>query len=139
MRLSKVICLALLASMPFAAFAARSSSVALDGGSALPGQTVTINGDKLYENVFYNVRCVLRMKSNSGETSSHIQIKQRNGSAQINVNYYPVGENGQSIITPNTDNDLYITGFKDYGSLEVRNLDRDNTLTVSDCIATPRE
>lgn len=134
-----MICFAILTSMPFVAFATKSSSVPLNGGTAAPGQSITINGDKLYDGVFYNVRCIIRMPSSAGETSSHIQAYELQGGTDIRVNYHPVDGAGQSQITPNTDNDLFIPEFRDYSEVTIRNLDRDNTLTVSDCIATPRQ
>lgn len=136
MKLSKMICFALLASMPFAALATRSSSIPLTAGSALPGQVVIITGDKLLEFVQYNVRCHIRMQSSGEETSSHIQVDELQGSI-VEVNSHPVPANGQSLITTNDDNYLDVYDFRDFGTIQVRNLDLDNSLTVSDCIATP--
>lgn len=138
MKLNKMICFALLACMPIASFATKSSSIPLSGGTAMPGQAVIINGDKLYDNAFYDVSCVMRMQSKSGETTSHVQVDTSHNSP-ILVNNHPVPASGQSLITTNEENYLHVTEFRDYGSIQVRNLDVDNSLAVSGCVATPSE
>ncbi len=136
MKLSKTICFALLATMPFAALATKSSSIPLTGGTAAPNQSITITGDALYETTYYDVSCHLRMQSKSGDLISHIQIEDHIA-GPIQVNSHPLPDSGQSLIYVNEDNFITVGQFRDYTNITIRNLDRDNSLTVSDCVATP--
>lgn len=136
MKFSKMICFALLASMPVAALATRASSIPLAGGSALPGQIVSISGDGLYESTFYNLRCIVRMQSKSGEKSSHIRVE-AHSTGSVEVNSDSLSEYRQARIDVNENNYLDVHEFRDFTDVEIVNLDRDNSLTVSDCVATP--
>tara|TARA_R110000868_G_scaffold160018_5_gene389292 strand:+ start:2366 stop:2755 length:390 start_codon:yes stop_codon:yes gene_type:complete len=125
----------LVASMPLAALATRSSSVSLKGGAASPDQAIEIKGDGLYEGTYYGVTCILNMKSKK-DKYSHVQVY-TSSSLPVTVNMHPVSNSGQSIIATNEDNYLVIEAFRNFESAQIRNIDRDNTLTVSNCVATP--
>lgn len=137
MRLSKLVFLALVASIPFTASATTlSSTVPLTGGSVAPGDVLTISGESLYDGVEYTASCILRI-SQSDIPESHVQVGDEHGSAEFYVNGQSLSANGQAMIEPGYDAELVVTNFRDYDTFTIRNLDRDQVLQVVNCSAHP--
>ncbi len=137
MRLSKLVFIALVASISFSAYATTlSSTVPLTGGSVVPGGTLTITGENLYDGVDYTAYCILRI-AKSDIPESHVQVQDDHGIAQFYVNGQSTPANGQAMIEPGYDAELTVTNFRNYDSIMIRNLDVDQELEVVNCSAHP--
>lgn len=113
----------------------RSSSISLGGGTVKPGETLSISTDQFIGDAKYDVVCRIK-DTNNAKNHAYIRFSYwANYEAQHNK------MNGRDVSTQakldQVSNLLELSPVTRNTSIEITNLDKDDTIEVESCVATP--
>ena len=122
----------LLSSSVFAA----SGAVELSGGSAKYRELITINTNTLASDTSYYLQCRIVSDRFSGKGHSDLQVFKQ-GDFHVIVNGVDTSTTDGAASVKFPLNSLIASGVRNGNVIKVRNLDRYDTITVENCVATP--
>lgn len=139
MRIRQLVPLSMLILSGVVTAASISSTIILESeGQAKYDQVVKVDLDKLLDHVKYEISCSITSNHLSNQTYDDIQVFS-GGKSEIYVNSQPVAQhNGQISIPSNQVSHLNaMSTYQSDQYIEIRNLDTEDTITVSHCFAKP--
>lgn len=140
MKLTKLIASISLLCLTTLCFAAgvKNSNINLPGGTIAPNGVFKIDTSKLNPNGMYVISCNINY-SKYADNKLFLSVKAYSGQGIGASTFTLNGEYvGSQFSLPQASNNLQITNIRNITDLSIANLDHDDSVTVSSCVATPQ-